>query len=266
MSEPRLKLLLVGCVGLLAVTLERPGSLALLALAGAVALIRVPASRPYWGRGALVVGAAVWGTVLSQGLFYAEHPRVALLSVGPLSLYREGALYGLVQSLRMIAVSLAGLGLVVSTPRDQLLRGLMGLGLPSGLAFMVMTALHFLPDTVREALEVRRARARRGRPVWQRSPWAWLALELSLLRPVVARLIRRARTLAESLDARGFDPLRVEARAPWGGSPGAWALTLAACAGTALLVGARLIFLAYTSGLAWFPALRPLYGWVRAWM
>lgn len=88
-----------------------------------------------------------------------------------------------------------------------------------------------------------------------------------MLRPTVAEALRRARALAETLDARGFD-----ATAPRGvGRPlrlAGWERGLLAVVGAAVLatVGARILFLLYAAELLYLPALRPLYGFVRAWL
>lgn len=267
MTDPRLRLGLLACVGLLAVTLDHATSLGLLALASALPLLAMRPSAAALRRGTLGVLALVWSTVLTQGLFYAEQPRVELIHWGPLTLWREGVRDGLVQSLRFLALSLSGVSLSLSTPPDRLFAAFVALRFPSGLAFLAVTALRFVPTLWAELAAVRASRASRGRPVWARSPLAWLALELSLLRPVVARSLRRARTLAETLDARGFDPAAPRRlRRPLDARPGEL-LALAAAAGLTLsLASARLLYLLYTSETVYLPALRPLYGFVRAYL
>ena len=98
-------------------------------------------------------------------------------------------------------------------------------------------------------------------------PTAWLAQEVSLLRPVVARAWRRAQNLAESLDARGFDPVAPRTlRRPLrlravDGAVLAGALTVSLAG-----VGTRLLYLLYLSETLYLPHLRPLYGFVRRWL
>ena len=88
-----------------------------------------------------------------------------------------------------------------------------------------------------------------------------------MLRPTVAEALRRARALAETLDARGFDsaaprgirrPLRLR---PW--ERGLLA-ALAALVGS--VVSMRLLFVLYASELLYVPEWRALYGFVRAWL
>jgi len=265
--DPRTRLALVLCAGILAISLDRPLSLAIFALLCMSPLLWLRVSGTWWRRGLLAALTITWSTVLSQGLFYAQQPRVALFVLGPLVLWREGVLWGLAQSLRFVGLSMAGIALAASTSSDRLHAAMMALRLPFALSLMATTALRFLPELGRELWTVRRARAARGRPAWRRSPWAWLVLEVSLLRPVVARAWRRAQSLAESLDARGFDPLRAQKtrhplRFRW---PDVVVLA-AALVLTGGVATARLLTLLYTSDTLYLAALRPLYSFVRGWL
>ena len=76
--DPRTKLGLVACAGILAITLERPMMLGLFAGCCAVPLLWVGVRAQWRRRGLITVAAIIWSTVLSQGLFYAEQPRVSL--------------------------------------------------------------------------------------------------------------------------------------------------------------------------------------------
>lgn len=265
--DPRTRIGLLFAVGLAVLALDRPASLGLMCLVSASPLLFAGLDRRWIGRGALIIATVVWSTTLSQGLFYNEQPRVALVELGPLTLWREGVTHGLVQSLRLLSVSLAGLALALTTSTDRMFAALLRLRVPFGLAFLVVTALRFVPEVGREWTVVRSARARRGRPAWRRAPWEWLALEVSLLRPLVARSLRRAHALAESLDARGFDPLAPRAvrrplvLAAW--EP--WALVLAFSLAFSLL-GLRVLYLLYTGEVLYVPELRGLYGLVRLWL
>lgn len=262
--DPRTRLMLVGLVGVLAVGLEAPRSLAALMLVCAGVFLRFgPSRRTVLGAFGMLA-AIVWSTVLSQGMFYGDEPRVALVTLGPLTLWREGVAHGLAQSLRFGAMTLAGFALAASTPPERLFAGLRALHVPFGLSFLVVTALRFVPDVAGEWAAVRRARARRGRPAWKRAPWAWLALETSLLTPVLARTLRRARALAESLDSRGFDasapravrrPLRLRAMDV--------AVLCVATVVSFSVAAARVLFVLYTSDTWYHPGLREFYALAR---
>jgi energy-coupling factor transporter transmembrane protein EcfT len=255
------------CAGLLALALEGPLPLGLLCLLCGASLGGAPALRPHLRGLVLAVLGLMWSTALSQGLFYGEQPRVALLHLGPLVLWREGLWHGLVQSLRFIAVTLAGVSLALRCPSDRLYLGLMGLGIHPGLSFLAATSLRSLPLVAAELASVRGAWASRARPTWHRHPWAWLQVELALLRPALARSLRRARVLAESLDMRGFDP--TARRSAW--RPLRWGWRDSAALAPALLLtlgilGARGLYLLYVAELYYHPSLRLLLGLVRRWL
>jgi energy-coupling factor transport system permease protein len=246
--------------------LDRPASLGLLcAVCGAV-LVLAPIATRWKMRAAAVALAVVWATMWSQGLFYGDEPRVPVVELGPLVVWREGLLHGLVQSMRLVAAGLAGMVLATTTSMDRLHEALVALRVPPVGAFLAVTALRSVPAVGEELLAVRAARAARGRPLLPRSPWAWLDQEMRMLRPVVARGVRRARTMADSLDARGFDrasstPARRAHRIPTAER----ALLLALTTTWLALLAAEALTWAYRYDVAYVPWLRPLYGAVRTW-
>lgn len=264
--DPRTRLLLLLCVGVLAISLDGPVPLG--ALAALTALPLLLGVSPRWLlRGAAAVAVVVWSTMLSQGLFFADLPRTPLIEVGPVIVWRQGVVWGLVQSLRFVATLLAGISVAALTPPDRLYAALLRLRVPYGLAFLGAMSLRTVPVTLRSIAAVRAARARRGRPLHHRSPLAWLRLEVQLLQPVVADSLRRARALAESLDSRGFAPDAPRAvRRPLAFAPWEPPLLLLAVAATVAVAAARLLFVLYSADLLYLPALRPLYGFVRAWL
>ncbi|GDX80035.1 hypothetical protein LBMAG42_18460 [Deltaproteobacteria bacterium] len=262
--DPRTRLVLVGLVGVLAVGLEAPWSLAMLMLASMLVFLRFGPSRRTVLGALGMLAAIVWSTVLSQGMFYGDEPRVALASLGPITLWREGVSHGFAQSLRFCAMTLAGFALAASTPPERLFAALRALRVPFGLSFLVVTALRFVPDVAGEWQAVRTARARRGRPAWKRPPWAWLVLEASLLAPVLARTVRRARALAESLDSRGFDASAPRAvRRPLRMRAVDVAILCVATLLTFCVATVRVLFVLYTSDTWYHPGLREFYALAR---
>ena len=265
--DPRIRLILLGCVGALAVLLDRPLALALLAGLSAAMLLSVGLT-PIWRRRALALTmGVVWSTTLSQGLFYGDVPRVALIELGPIVIWREGITHGLVQSLRMLAPAYSGVALALSTPPDRLLGALTAIRVPWSVGFLAATALRFVPLVGQEVQVVRSAWRQRGRAVWRRPPWQWLALEARMLQPVVARTLRRGRHLAASLDARGFDPDRVRTSKYTQAPP--FSQVSVACLSVLMVVAVgfvELLYWAYLAEVLYIPALRPLYGWVRFWL
>jgi len=267
MISPRTKILMLLMVGVLSITLEQVASLGVLATLAACAVLLHGVEGRWIRRGAILIVAIVWSTVVSQGLFYGQEPRTPWFQIGPVVVWVEGVEHGLVQSLRLVSAGLAGVAIAISTPPDRLLTALQRMGVPAGICFLAVTALRFIPTLAREIVQVRAARRHRGRPLWSRTPWAWIRLEVSLLRPTVARTLRRARALSESLDARGYDPL--QARTQHETIPQSSAdkiLLTTALLGTAALVCSRIMYLLYTADLVYHPGLQGLYAWVRAWV
>ena|GEM_PF-48857 len=259
--DPRTKIGLVACIGVLAITLEQPTSLALITILTLLPFLKTKAR---FKRAILASAAIIWSTVIAQGLFYPVEPRTELASFGPLVIWREGVSYGLVQSLRVVSVGLAGVALAITTPVDRLNAALLRLKVPFGLALMAGTAFRFVPEIAEAWSVVRRARARRGRPLFKRTPWAWLKLEVGLLRPIVARALRRAWSMAESLDTRGFDPIAPRAvMRPLVMSRWEKRLLTITLSLTLSALAARILFALYAADSLYVPALREIYGAVR---
>lgn len=267
MRDPRARIVALFLLGLALLALDAPVSLGVPAALAATGLLLSRGMAGWRLRFLAGLALLTWSTVLSQGLFYADWPRTPLVSVGPLTLWREGMTHGLTQSLRFSAMVCAGVWLAVATPTDRLVAGLRALRVPFGLTLMAVAVVRFVPLVGGEWVAVRATRAARGRPVWRRSPWAWLALEVDLLRPVVARAVRRARALAESLETRGFHPTAPRAvREPLVWSAGDLAGLGAVATFAAASLALRAIYVAYGLELYYHPALRPVYAFVRAWL
>jgi energy-coupling factor transport system permease protein len=156
----------------------------------------------------------LWGSISSQALFFAQNPRTPLFMLispdfpflgsltGGLYIYREGIIYGAVQGMR--TASMIALGLLVcwtSDPRD-LLKGLTSWHLSPQASFMLVTAIRFFPILAAEAGEVMtalqlRSGSRRGRHgVIRHIPY--------MIKPLLARCLRRAQTLSLSVTSRGL--------------------------------------------------------------
>jgi energy-coupling factor transporter ATP-binding protein EcfA2/energy-coupling factor transporter transmembrane protein EcfT len=234
------------------------------ALGGAAAVAGAVwwASRPRWWRAGIGVALALsWSAILSQGLFYADPARTVGWQVGPVVLWAEGARHGAIQALRGLASTFAGLALVARHPPSTVLGGLASMGLPGPAALLGSVALRAVPQAAREAAEVAAAMEQRGRPLG-RSPRALVGL----LRPVLARALRRARTLGDTLTVRGIDP-----GAPPAFRFGPWnlrdrAVVLAAGAVVLSAAVARVLTAAYLAEWLDVPALRGLYAFSRAWL
>lgn len=264
-ATPVRSLLALGALACLSLLLERPLLLWGLVLLGGWTFFRRPLPRrTRWG---VLLGAlgVVWTTLVSQGLFYGDEPRTVAFRLGPLVVWEEGLRWGFVQSARLLAVTFAGLGVALSTSPDRMVGLLRAIRVPGALAFLGVMALRFVPVVASEWWSIRAARARRGRALWRNGPLRWLRIEVAMLQPLVARALRRALRLAESLDSRGFDLRRPPVEAV------RWErMDQAVGAGLSVVVvtvaALQLLLALYVWEVYYDPSLRPLYAWARAWL
>lgn len=278
--NPVLKLVLVLCVALLAVTLDQLASLGLLTVFS-LSMVLGSGLRPRQLRPLLVLAlAATWGTLMSQGLFYDRQPRTLLVTLVPalggtptqpwfpgLFLYREGVLHGLVQSLRFLSLLLLGASVSLTTSPERLFQGLKALRVPYGLSFMAVTAVRFLPLALQELQTVRAVRALRGHQPWRSGLREALRSEVAMLQPVLVKTLRRATDLATALTLRAFDPVRPETdRAPLSLTMGERVGLGSALLVTGGLVVLKGLYLLYLHQLLYIPGFRELYGWIRQWV
>lgn len=224
-------------------------------------------SRSKWYVLAILLLLGLWGSMFSQALFYTQTPRTpVMVLIRPdmpvlgrltegLFVYREGILYGAVQGLR--SAGMLSLGLLVcwtSDPR-QLLQALLRWRLPAQIAFMLVTAIRFLPVLAAEAGEVLlvlqlRSGSRRGRR-------AVLCHLPYVVQPLLTRCLRRAQTLALSVTSRGFflaRGQRKQAPRPWPER----ALCLACLVVTGGVVVSKILYILSEQGFYW-GAFRQIY-------
>lgn len=271
--DPRVKL--AGMAWVSAASLLLDSTAALLALLGLslLAMAGLRLSLKAWLLAALLLAATVWGTIASQALFYAGAPRTVLFTlVAPadvlgwrwpgLTVYREGVWHGLAQSLRMLAVTLAGLAVCLSTSPERLLAALLRLRVPVALGFMAVAAIRFLPTLIAEWGQVRQARRMRGA-----GGNLSIANHAAVLRPVLASALRRATSLATSVSSRGFDPAAPRTfYPPLVLRPVERLLLAGLLASLVALVVVKGLYWLYLGELYYRPGLRPLYDAARRWL
>ena len=265
----RTKLLLLFLFAILMITVDNPRTLFVLFSFTLLLHIVARTSIYKWKVLAVLLLLGLWGSMFSQALFYAQTPRSPLFVIispeagilgqltGGLYVYREGILYGAVQGLR--SASMLTLGLLVcwtSDPR-QLLQAMLAWRLSPQLAFMLVTAIRFLPVLAAETGEIITALQLRSDS--QRGRTAVLRHLPYIAKPLLARCLRRAQTLALSVVSRGFFLAGARKRKE------VWALSeRSACAALAVLVVAvvssKLLYLLSEQGF-YFGVFRQIYDW-----
>ena len=265
----RTKLLVLFLFAILMITVDNPRTLFVLFSFTLLLHIVARTSIYKWKVLAVLLLLGLWGSMFSQALFYAQTPRSPLFVIispeagilgqltGGLYVYREGILYGAVQGLR--SASMLTLGLLVcwtSDPR-QLLQAMLAWRLSPQLAFMLVTAIRFLPVLAAETGEIITALQLRSDS--QRGRTAVLRHLPYIAKPLLARCLRRAQTLALSVVSRGFFLAGARKRKD------VWALSeRSACAALAVLVVAvvssKIIYLLSEQGF-YFGVFRQIYDW-----
>lgn len=166
-------------------------------------------------------GAILLATVATGGLGNVRRVLVFLLLAGtsalllwtlvgrgptPLFLWmsREGLLLGVVAALRIDSFILAGVLFLSTTRNEEIVQGLLRIGLPYPVCFAFSTALRLAPSFIGTGLAVREAQRARGLDPDAGSLTTRLKANIPLLVPTFLTTIRMTNHLAMSLEARGF--------------------------------------------------------------
>lgn len=210
----RTKLLFLFLFAILMITVDNPRTLFVLFTATLLLHVAARTSIYKWKVLAVLLLLGLWGSMFSQALFFAQTPRTLLFVIispeepflgqltGGLYIYREGILYGAVQGLRSAAMLSLGLLVCWTSDPRQLLQALLAWCLSPQLAFMLVTAIRFLPVLAAETGEVITALQLRSDS--QSGRTAVLRHLPYIAKPLLARCLRRAQTLALSVVSRGF--------------------------------------------------------------
>ncbi|MEG0831997.1 MAG: energy-coupling factor transporter transmembrane component T, partial [Acidaminococcaceae bacterium] len=269
----RTKLCVLFAFALLTVTIDNPRSLFLL-FSVALGLHLVAQTSVYkWQVLAVLIMLGLWGSMVSQALFFAQNPRTPLVVLlapdfpylgkltGGLIIYREGVIYGAVQGLRSSIMLTLGLLVCWTSDPRQLLRALTAWKLSPQMAFMLVTALRFLPVLAAETGEVLIALRLRSDSATGRSS---VVRHLPYVaNPLLARCLRRAQTLALSVVSRGFFLANKKTGDAWPTRERLLCLILVLLVG--VIVGGKIIYLLAEHGY-YFGEFRLLYDWTKTYL
>ncbi len=277
--HPRAKIILLAIAGCLVITLDSPISLSICFL-GSITLIAL--SLPSWHQIRLLILfllLGTWGLVYSQAIFYNEFPRTVILTLiakdfpiigratGGIRFYREGLLHGAVQSLRFNTTLTIGLFVVWTTQPRDLLLAFVKLRVPYSLAFMVTTALRYIPLIGSEAKTVIQSQRLRGFRYLRLNPIHTVSGILNSLRPILTNNIRRAAHLGEAVESRAFSPESIEGGRSYFHElkmrPRDRALIAMLLIGVLSVLCLKTFYFLYANGIYYAPWLRGVYTFVR---
>jgi len=213
--DPRVKTLWLVVLVITAIVVREPLLLVLLFCITLLPLIIAKMPGRQWTLLLLLYLMVGVGAILTQALFYAPSdgtilpgiwlipPEVPLLGqfTGGVKVSALGALYGFIQAFRILSVINASAVLVVTTPLNRLIIGLREMGVPGTFAFMLSTAVRFVPVLMEEYQTI--ITALRARNLI--SPWHPLRFAEQSFAPLIINVIRRCNQLALAAESRGFN-------------------------------------------------------------
>ncbi|AKB35391.1 Transmembrane component of general energizing module of ECF transporters [Methanosarcina siciliae C2J] len=277
--DPRAKILILISTVFVAVTLDNPETMLLLFLIilSGFALARMPAIK--LKTLAILLTLLIWGTIYSQALFYSQLPRTVIITIvspdvpvlgwltnGGLFVYAEGLHHGAIQGLRSASILSLGLLMCWTTDSRDMLNGLVGLKVPYSAAFMVVTAVRFLPIIITEVLTVVTVQRLRGfNP--KRFGSGIVKTSLNILTPTLSNCVRRTGTLAVSIQSRAFraNPERTYLK-KLKFSELDKALVAVCIFAAISIVLIKLLYNMYTGGIYYSAGLRPVYALARGYL
>jgi energy-coupling factor transport system permease protein len=121
------------------------------------------------------------------------------------SLKWDGLILGLVTGLRLMALVVLLPMLTMSTEINLMSLGLVRMGMPYKIAYIITTALNLVPAFEREARIIMDAQKMRGlRAFEEGGPLAKLRAYPALALPLIIGAMRRAQMMGAAMDARAF--------------------------------------------------------------
>jgi energy-coupling factor transport system permease protein len=277
--DTRAKVLILISIAFITVTLDNSETMFLLfmiVLSG-FALARMPVVKLKTLTILLIL--LIWGTIYSQALFYSQLPRTVIFTIinpdfpvlgwmtnGGLFVYAEGLQHGAIQGLRSASILSLGLLMCWTTDSRDMLNGLVGLKVPYSVAFMVVTAVRFLPIIITEVATVVTVQRLRGfNP--KRFGSGIIKTSLNVLTPTLSNCVRRTGTLAVSIQSRGFraNTNRTYLKKLRFSEFDKALVTV--CVFAAISIGIiKLLYNLYTSGIYYSSDLRPVYAIARGYL
>jgi len=277
--DPRTKVILLVAASFIMVSLDDPGTMLVLFLIvlGVFVVARMPLIK--MKTLAFLLLLVIWGTMYSQALFYSQLPRTVIFTVispdlpllgwlthGGLFVYREGLHYGAVQGLRSATVISLGLLMCWTTDPRDMLNGLVRLKVPYSVAFMVVTAVRFLPIVIAEVSSVLTIQRLKGfKPTKFGS--GMIRTALGVLTPTLANCVRRASVLAVSIESRAFraHPTRTYLK-DLRYSRLDLLIIVSVVLLAATIVSFKILFNLYTSEIYYSSSLRGVYAFTRGYL
>ncbi len=134
----------------------------------------------------------VWALILREG--------------EPILLFirRESLAVGILTAIKIDAILMAGIVFLATTRNEEIMIGLVKLGVPYVMCFAFSTALRLVPTFAATGATVVEAQRSRGLELDSGSLWSRMKAYIPLMAPIFLVSIRNANLMAMALEARGF--------------------------------------------------------------
>jgi len=143
----------------------------------------------------------LWPFIIFPILLHGiDDPGKVLMDLRLFDITEQGLLKGAQSSAMLMGLMLSSLLLIYTTETKKIQEALYWYRAPAKVVFMLTITLRFLPLVQEELMKIRVAQAARGR---RRGIAA-------MLLPLLHKNMGRAKKLAMSMEARGFDPEKIE--------------------------------------------------------
>jgi energy-coupling factor transport system permease protein len=141
--------------------------------------------------------------VIIQGLFKPGNETV-LFEIGPLTMYREGMLYALRITLRVIGIVAAFMLLVLTTKPSDLVEALVRRGMSPRIGYVIISVFQIIPEMMGIMSTITDAQRARGMETEGKLSIRMKAF-IPLLGPVVLGSLINTKERAMALEVRGFN-------------------------------------------------------------
>lgn len=210
--DPRTKIALVLCGAALFVVFN-----SVVVLLGLLALVhvllltsQVPATQIVWVwrqlRRVLIMIVVIFP-------LFSRLPGPTLFTLGPLTVTWTAALAGVATATRVVGMSLLFFVILFTTRQNELVRGLVRLGLPFEWGLTLAIALRYIPTFTHAIGQIQEAQTARGWQVARGDLWGRLRGAAPVLVALIIEVLRTGDTLGMALAARGVGS--GQARSVW---------------------------------------------------
>lgn len=121
-----------------------------------------------------------------------------------LFIYKESFLYAIARTLLMVLMISAGVVLISTTRNEELVLGMIKLGVPYRVGFAISTALRLVPTIASSTVTISQAQRSRGLDLDSGNLIDRIKKFLPLLVPVFISTIRNTNIFAMALESKGF--------------------------------------------------------------